>query len=77
MPPGARFFDGQVLAIEKFLETRQAPYPVERTLLTTGVLAAAIDSRHQGARRVETPQLGIHYRAPADSGFMRGSVAAG
>ena len=75
MPPGARFFDGQVLAIEKFLQTRQAPYPVERTLLTTGVLAAAIDSRHQKDQRLETPQLEFSYRAPADSGFIRGSVA--
>lgn len=77
IPPGARFFDGQVLAIEKFLETRTAPYPVERTLLTTGVLAAAIDSHHQRGRRQETPQLEFSYRPPADSGFLRGNVASG
>ncbi len=77
MPPGARFFDGQVLAIEKFLETRQAPYPVERTLLTTGTLAAAMDSNHLRGQRVATPELEIRYRAPVDSGFMRGSVAGG
>ena len=77
MPPGARFFDGQVLAIEKLLEQRQAPYPVERTLLTTGVLAAALDSHHEKDQRLETPWLELRYRAPADSGFIRGPVAAG
>lgn len=75
MPPGARFFDGQALAIEKLLETRQPPYPVERTLLTTGILAAAMDSNHLRGQRLDTPHLGISYRAPADSGFMRGNVA--
>lgn len=76
IPPGARFFDGQVAAIEKLLETGQTPYPVERTLLTTGVLAAAMDSRHQHGQRIETPELEIRYHAPAESGFSRGSVAA-
>jgi hypothetical protein len=75
-PPGARYFDCQVAAIEKLLETGRAPYPVERTLLTTGTLAAVMDSHHLQARRVETSELDIAYSAPADSGFFRGGVAA-
>jgi hypothetical protein len=74
-PPGARFFDAQCLAIEKFLETAKAPYPVERTLLTTGVLDAAMTSHHKRGVRVETPELEVKYTAPADSGFLRGSIA--
>ena len=35
-PPGADFFDALVSNIEKFFETGKSPYPVERTLLTTG-----------------------------------------
>jgi len=45
---------------EMFLERRPA-YPVERTLLTTGVLAAAMDSRYAGHTWIETPDLAVHY----------------
>jgi hypothetical protein len=57
-------------AIQKHFIDRRAPYPVERTLLTTGVLAAAADSRHQGGRELETPHLKIAY-APRDFRAMR------
>ncbi|MFO0929076.1 MAG: hypothetical protein U0736_18985 [Gemmataceae bacterium] len=74
-PPGARFFDAQVMNLEKFFETGKAPYPAERTLLTTGVLDAAMESHHRRGARVETPELDVRYAAPADSGFLRGSIA--
>lgn len=75
-PPGARYFDAQTAQIEKMLETRQSPYPIERTLLTTGVLAAAMESHHRRGERFDTSELDMRYTAPADSGFMRGSLAA-
>jgi hypothetical protein len=75
LPPGAKFFDGLVANIEKFLETGRSPYPVERTLLTSGTLAAVMESHYRHSERVETPELDIRYKAPADSGFFRGSVA--
>jgi hypothetical protein len=74
-PPGARFFDAQVANLEKFFETGKAPYPVERTLLTTGILDSAMESNHQRGSRIETPELEVRYTAPADSGFLRGSIA--
>lgn len=74
-PPGARFFDAQVANLEKFFESGQAPYPVERTLLTTGILDAAVNSHHRGGIRLETPELEVRYTAPADSGFLRGNIA--
>jgi hypothetical protein len=74
-PPGARFFDAQVANLEKFFESGRAPYPVERTLLTTGVLDAVMESHHRRAARLETPELEVVYSAPADSGFLRGNVA--
>jgi hypothetical protein len=74
-PPGARFFDAQVANLEKFFETGRAPYPVERTLLTTGILDATMRSHHQGGARIETPELDVRYSAPADSGFLRGNIA--
>ena len=74
-PPGARFFDALNTNIEKFLETGKSPYPVERTLLTTGTLDSVLESHHARGKRVETPELDVTYAAPADSGFLRGSVA--
>jgi hypothetical protein len=73
-PPGARYFDCLVANIEKLLEAGKSPYPVERTLLTSGALDAVMDSHYRRGTRVETPQLDVRYAAPADSGFFRGSV---
>lgn len=53
------------LNVEEMFLTGQATYPVERTLLTTGVLEAVIDSRYQGHTRIETPHLDITYRSYA------------
>jgi hypothetical protein len=75
-PPGARYFDAQVAAIEKMLETGRPTYPVERTVLTTGMLAYAMDSHHRRGARIETPDLDVCYSPPADSGFIRGPIAA-
>jgi hypothetical protein len=57
-------------AIQQHFVERRAPYPVERTLLTTGVLAAAADSRFQGGRALETPHLKLTYQ-PRDFRAMR------
>jgi hypothetical protein len=75
-PPGAKYFDCLVANIEKLFETGRPPYPVERTLLTGGVLDAAMESHSRRGTRVETPELDVHYAAPADSGFCRGNITA-
>jgi len=63
-------FDGLVKCIEDLFVTGKPVYPVERTLLTTGVLAFAFDSREQ-KKRVDTPELSIRYRAPKDVFLQR------
>lgn len=39
----------------------KASYPVERTLLTTGMLAALVESKATGHKRIETPYLDVKY----------------
>jgi hypothetical protein len=71
-PPGASFFNPLVLRIEDFFHTRKPPYPVERTLLTGGILDVVHESRFRNHQRIETPDLAaIDYQPPADSGFIR------
>lgn len=49
------------LNIEQMFITGRPTYPVQRTLLTTGVLEAALTSRYQGHQRLETPWLDVSY----------------
>jgi hypothetical protein len=55
---------------EEMFVTGKAPYPVERTLLTSGLVAAALQS-HADGKKLETPQLAIRYTAPQESQFWQ------
>jgi hypothetical protein len=57
-------------AIQTHIRDKRAPYPVQRTFLTTGMLAAAMDSRFENHERLETPHLQIAYQ-PLDFRAMR------
>ncbi len=54
-----------VRQIESMILNGIAPYPVERTYLTTGMLDAAMRSRKDGGARRETPELAIAYQPAA------------
>jgi hypothetical protein len=57
-------------AIAQFFKTRQSPYPVERTLLVTGALEAAMQSHHLGGKPVATRHLELAYQ-PQDFSSVR------
>jgi hypothetical protein len=56
---------------EEMFVTGKAPYPVERTLLTSGLVAAGLQSLSTGQKRVETPHLALKYQAPRESLFLQ------
>jgi len=75
MPPWqatlADFFNPLVNHAEQMILTGKMPYPLERTLLTTGMTMFAVESIFRGQVPVETPELKVAYRAPAESQFWR------
>jgi hypothetical protein len=75
MPPArtslATFFSPLVNHMEGLFLTGKPQYPIERTLLTTGLTAAGVESLFRGQVRYETPHLGIAYAAPRESTYWR------
>ena len=59
-----------VSKIEELFATGKPPYPVERTLLVSGVLEAALKSHQAGGEPVETPHLEFGYQ-PRDFSRFR------
>lgn len=60
--PTAEQFTFMVRQIESLVLEKASPYPATRTLLTTGVMEAALLARRQ-RRRLPTPHLSIAYTA--------------
>ena len=56
-----------VSKIEEMFATGKAPYPVERTLMVSGILDSCLTSKHEGQKRLETPYLQVLYQAPRKS----------
>jgi hypothetical protein len=76
MPDGrttlANFFSPLVNTFEQMYLTGKETYPLERTLLTTGLTAAGVDSLFQKQVRIETPHLSaVKYQPSKESTFWR------
>jgi hypothetical protein len=67
----ADFFHPLARHIEDMVITGQVPYPVERSLLTSGMTLAGVESLHRGQTRVETPEMAVSYKVGAESTFWR------
>jgi len=65
----ADFFNPLVHHIETMVIERRAPFPVERTLLTSGMVIGGVDSLFAGGKLLETPHLNVQYTAPRASLF--------
>ena len=75
MPPVfttlADFFNPLVNHIEQMILDNAAPYPIERTLLASGMTLNAVESLYRGQTLLPTPELKVAYAAPARSCFWQ------
>ena len=67
----ADFFNPLARHIETLVLDQRAPYPVERTLLTSGMVIGGVHSLHRGQVPVPTPEMEVRYQGPAESLFRR------
>jgi hypothetical protein len=65
------YFNPLVNHIESMFLTGKPAYPVERTLLTTGITAAGVESLYRNQVRYETPHLNVVYEPTKESTFWR------
>jgi hypothetical protein len=67
----ADFFNPLVRHIENLVLENRAAYPVERTLLTSGMVIGGVESLHRGQVLVPTPEMQVRYEAPEASQFWQ------
>jgi hypothetical protein len=73
LPPTPNVHYSAVLMsyVEKMFLTGKAQYPVERTLLTSGLLESAIRSMAAKGAKLDTPHLAVRYQPVKASLFCR------
>lgn len=68
--PNVAYSAPLMASAEQMFLSGKAPYPVQRTLLTSGLVEAGLKSL-AGQARLETPHLAVRYEAPRESTFQR------
>lgn len=69
--PNVTYSAGLMAQAEATFLTGKSPSPLERTLLTTGLVEAGVRSLGKEQQRLETPHLAITYQAQRESQFLR------
>ena len=69
--PNVTYSAGLMAMAEETFLTGRSPNPIDRTLLTTGLVEAGMRSLAAGQKRLLTPHLAISYPAPRESTFLR------
>lgn len=71
LPPGPNHAGSVCLAarIEDLIQSGRSPVRPERAWIAAGILDRWIESREKGGLALETPELTLEYRAPAESTF--------
>jgi len=67
----ADFFNPLTRHIETTILDKRAPYPVERTLLTSGMVIGGVESLYRGEVPYATPDMEVRYVGSSDSQFWR------
>ena len=67
----ADFFHPLARHIEDTVLTGKVPYPADRTLLTSGMVIAGVESLHRGGVLVETPEMAVRYSVGKESTYWR------
>jgi hypothetical protein len=57
--------------VDAMFQTGKATYPVERTLLTSGLVEAGMKSLAANQQRLSTPHLDVHYQVTPQSHFWQ------
>ncbi|MEQ1827632.1 MAG: hypothetical protein ABL921_16860 [Pirellula sp.] len=67
----ADFFNPLARHIESLVIEGKVPYPVERTLLTSGMVIGGVESLYRDQTRYDTPDMKVVYTGPMESHFWR------
>jgi hypothetical protein len=69
--PNAHYWSTLAQTVEEYLASGRSPWPVERSVLTAGLLDALKRARNQTGEPIETPNLAVAYDAREHSAFVK------